>query len=85
VCFSSKNPSEHEFFVPARTDLGVELITGSHWTPPSGRALAPMIASIGHAEVGCLCYFSSSARQKRARVDPTPSTLLVTPELTICA
>jgi hypothetical protein len=26
VCFASKNPSERECFVPARTDLGVKLL-----------------------------------------------------------
>jgi hypothetical protein len=28
LCLTSKKPSEGEFFVPARTDLGVELLTG---------------------------------------------------------
>jgi hypothetical protein len=27
LCLVSKKPSEREFFVPARTDLGVKLLT----------------------------------------------------------
>ena len=27
LCLTSKKPSEREFFVPARTDLGVKLLT----------------------------------------------------------
>jgi len=26
LCLASQNPSEREFFVPARTDLGVKLL-----------------------------------------------------------
>ena len=28
LCLASQNPFEWEFFVPARTDLGVKLLTG---------------------------------------------------------
>ena len=31
LCLASQKPSEQEFFVPARTDLGVELLTKMLW------------------------------------------------------
>jgi hypothetical protein len=32
VCFASKKPSEREFFIPVRKDLGVKLLQlNSYW------------------------------------------------------
>jgi hypothetical protein len=31
LCLASKKPSEREFFVPARTDLAVKLLTNAYF------------------------------------------------------